>query len=539
MSPAHTQRHLLVWSLPTVAVLLSFLWYKRRKNSIRADSGGIDPSTSTRLSEPTPEQDAQVTSSTNTTPSKPIAFSRSLSGIESTPIDIKTPRSAPLVISDTELDIEIEKIKSMKTAGSVKKQANPQMAASPVKRRSPKKAQSTTSSLNNTITDDEVQDRGHSVDRDSANHSPLEAMLPASPSLSSISDTQSDSDSGKGGSDVVTPPPVQQQNQQREASSLPDASASDIDGDITIFEFVIPQGLVGRLIGRRGAFVHTIREKTNARILIKRHPDADSKMKICSVEGTQSEIDVALSVIRDKFPLKRFPELTLEKVSFVPVVPDCMHLRLIEGVNNDTIVSCINSAGHLFLQQPTHPTFPSLNVLTHYMLACYNDVSCQSQPPLLPLPIHPGTICAAESEGSWYRATVLSFDEDAGSALIRFLDYGGFIEVAHTQLRQIRGDFILLPFQAAECMLANVEPVGEDGKTSHGWSQEAFDIVQELTNGVLLFTQIVDYFEEEGVIPIPLVHIYVRSSTESREVVMLNRVLVDRGVAQWVEQDTR
>lgn len=534
MSPAHTQRHLLVWSLPTIAVLLSFLWYKRRKNSIRADSGGIDPGTSTRLSEPAPEQDAKVTSSKSTTPSKPVPYSRSLSGIESTPIDIKTPRSVPLVISDTELDLEIEKIRSMKTSGSVKKQ----MAASPVKRRPSKKAQSTNSSVDNTITDDELQDCGNSVDRDSANHSPVEALMPGSPSLSSISDTQSDSDSGKGGSDVVTPPPVQQANPQSEASSLPDASASDIE-DVIVFDFVIPQGLVGRLIGRRGAFVHTIREKTNARILIKRHPDTDSKIKVCSVEGTHSEIDAALSVIRDKFPLKRFPELTLEKISFVPVVPDCMHLRLIEGVNNDTIVSCLNSAGHLFLQQPTHPTFPSLNVLTHYMLACYNDVSCQSQPPLLPLPIHPGTICAAESEGSWYRATVLSFDEDAGSALIRFLDYGGFTDVPHTQLRQIRGDFILLPFQAAECMLANVEPIGEDGETSHGWNQEAFDLVQELTNGVLLFTQIVDYFEEEGVIPIPLVHIYVRSSAESRGVVLLNRVLVDRGVARWVEQDAR
>lgn len=39
--------------------------------------------------------------------------------------------------------------------------------------------------------------------------------------------------------------------------------------------------------------------------------------------GTQQDIDTALAMIRQKFPLRRFPTLTLEKVSFVPTIPVC------------------------------------------------------------------------------------------------------------------------------------------------------------------------------------------------------------------------
>jgi A-kinase anchor protein 1 len=65
------------------------------------------------------------------------------------------------------------------------------------------------------------------------------------------------------------------------------ASGSSLSGDgslPSVYEFVLPQYLVGRLIGRHGCFVHEIRKNTNASILIKRHPDTN-KLKICAVEG--------------------------------------------------------------------------------------------------------------------------------------------------------------------------------------------------------------------------------------------------------------
>lgn len=86
---------------------------------------------------------------------------------------------------------------------------------------------------------------------------------------------------------------------------------------------------------------------------------------------------------------------------------------------------------------------------------CYTEVSS----PLLPNPIPENTVCAAYSVDAWYRAMVLSTDVETDTSYIKFLDYGGFAYVENSKLRQIRGDFMLLPFQAAECLLANVKPI--------------------------------------------------------------------------------
>ena len=66
----------------------------------------------------------------------------------------------------------------------------------------------------------------------------------------------------------------------------------------------------------------------------------------------------------------------------------------------------------------------------------------------------------AFSGDSWYRAVILSQDQTSGTSYVKFLDYGGYVYIENTNLRQIRGDFMLLPFQAAECFLANVKPIG-------------------------------------------------------------------------------
>nr|CAI5817852.1 unnamed protein product [Callosobruchus analis] len=55
-------------------------------------------------------------------------------------------------------------------------------------------------------------------------------------------------------------------------------------------------------------------------------------MKVCSVEGTKEGIEKALKMVRDKFPLKRYPEVTLEEVHFTsivspfPLIPDHLYV---------------------------------------------------------------------------------------------------------------------------------------------------------------------------------------------------------------------
>ena len=49
--------------------------------------------------------------------------------------------------------------------------------------------------------------------------------------------------------------------------------------------------------------------------------------------------------------------------------------------------------------------------------------------------------------------------EDGVECDIKFLDYGGYSRVPIADLRQIRSDFMTLPFQAVECYMANIAPL--------------------------------------------------------------------------------
>lgn len=627
------------YSVPTVIILLSYFLYRRKKIGVRSDTGGSKPieesfrdsTESTEESETFEDPDLSIAAfpekvkRSQSTPvsSPPKSFNRSLSGVETAPIDIVYPpelrstKSTPVVIPDEDLDIEIEKIKSMrnqytspstisshlsktpspkveksiadfksspevkqedsdnkncsvikesfehnvlnsssdsntsikmaqkditpvvtkpntpkkiKSNKTEKKQEKP--VKSPQKNKTPEKKMSVLKisspepkeeecGLQNTnqTSGEDLHDHPEvcrkSSRRDSANHSPSDVMM-ASPSLSCMSDNHSEgsSDSGKGSSDVATPP----------ASRTPQIG---MDPSVPVsYDFAIHQNLVGKLIGRQGCFVQNIKDKCNAHVYVRSHP-TNNRLKLCSVEGTQKEIDKALKMIRDKFPLKKYAEVTLEQVQLTPLVPtvslvpDYLYLKLIEGINNDTILSCMVAPNHLFMQQPTHPSFPSLNLLTNCMNSCYNSTDS----PLLPSPIPENTVCAAYSIDSWYRAIVLSSDDETDTSYIKFLDYGGYAYVENDKLRQIRQDFILLPFQASECFLSNVKPLTSDGS----WPEEAYNIVAEVTKGSIIYTQVADY-SPEGV---PLVLCFV--VTGPQDVVFLNRRLVDEGYAEWVD----
>lgn len=69
-------------------------------------------------------------------------------------------------------------------------------------------------------------------------------------------------------------------------------------------------------------------------------------------------------------------------------------------------------------------------------------------------------VCVAPSHSSWYRVQIITIDKENDTSFVKFLDYGGYLTVENSVLRQIRGDFLLLPFQAVECSLANVVPAG-------------------------------------------------------------------------------
>lgn len=113
----------------------------------------------------------------------------------------------------------------------------------------------------------------------------------ASPSLS-ICSVQS-GDSGKG-------------------SSLPRSEATRAK---TTYEFLFPISLIGQLYGRKRAFINQIKAKTLASVALSKNPYS-GKVRICTIEGTESEIDAALAMIRQRLPAKRYPNFTMQRIHF-------------------------------------------------------------------------------------------------------------------------------------------------------------------------------------------------------------------------------
>ncbi|KTG02963.1 hypothetical protein cypCar_00033074, partial [Cyprinus carpio] len=279
----------------------------------------------------------------------------------------------------------------------------------------------------------------------------------------------------------------------------------------------------GRLIGKQGRYVSFLKQSSGAKIYISTLPYTQ-EFQICHIEGTQQQVDKALALIGKKFKdldLTNLyapppPPLTL------PSLPMTSWLLLPNGVTVEVIVVNIVSAGHLFVQQHTHPTYHALRSLDQQMFLCYS----QPGTPPLPSPVEVGVICAAPAvDGAWWRAQVISFYKDSTEVEIRYVDYGGYDRVKIDTLRQIRSDFVTLPFQGTEVLLDNIAPLpGEDR-----FSAEANSALEEMTRGVPLLAQVTNYDNNTG---LPLVHMW---NMVGEELVLLNRTLAERGYGTWVD----
>ncbi|XP_055946043.1 uncharacterized protein LOC129976468 [Argiope bruennichi] len=308
---------------------------------------------------------------------------------------------------------------------------------------------------------------------------------------------------------------------QDEAANSLEGKEDENPSSHFVYEFELPQELCGRLIGKHGKHVKSIKDRSHTNVYIKRHP-YDPQLKVVVVEGNRADVTEALEIIRRKYPPSRYPMVTLVRTNVLNppnVLPESLQLHLPEGASCDVILSSLVSAGHFFLQQPTHPTYPSLSTLDQCMINCYSQLDT----PLLPHPVEPGVICAAPVLRGWYRAQVIHVYDNEVDCELKFVDYGGFSTAPISSLRQIRSDFMSLPFQASECYLANVRPID----SSDSWSPEATATFEELAQGQILQALLVEYAPDG----IPCVHLYrVQGITN----MFINKELVERGLAVWV-----
>ncbi|KHN79002.1 KH domain-containing protein C56G2.1 [Toxocara canis] len=315
------------------------------------------------------------------------------------------------------------------------------------------------------------------------------------------------------------------------ASSMSPADEAGQEGEIRhMYEFEIPNSLVGLIIGIKGKTIKELCTRTNVKMIIRPHHTA-SKIdthQICTVEGPRENINRCLQMLRRRFPANRFPELNLEPVLPPPIPSPAAELfgtqptqlTLPEGVRCQVTVSSMVDAGHFFVQQVTHPSFLSLQRLDYYMLAIYSQTTGI---PDLPKPCETGLLCVAPASGGWYRAVTVIYYEDQDEVLVRFVDYGGYSRIPRADLRQIRTDFMTLPFQAVECYIAHVQPV--DGSST--WSDAAMQTFQVLAMGRVIEAFVVGYNVDDST---PVVELF--TTDESNMAVRVDRVLLEAGLAR-------
>uniref|UniRef100_A0A4W3HXH6 Tudor domain-containing protein n=1 Tax=Callorhinchus milii TaxID=7868 RepID=A0A4W3HXH6_CALMI len=259
-------------------------------------------------------------------------------------------------------------------------------------------------------------------------------------------------------------------------------SATQDKTELAIWEIQVPKHLVGRLIGKQGRSVSFLKQTSGAKIYISTLPYTQD-FQICHIEGNQQQVDKAINLIGKKFKELDLTNLYAPPALTLPSLPMTSWLMLPDGVTVEVMVVNIVHAGHMFIQQHTHPTYHALRNMDQQMFLCY------SQPgiPALPTSTEVGVICAAPAvDGAWWRAQVVAYLKETNEVEIRYVDYGGYERVKMDVLKQIRSDFVTLPFQSTEVLLDNIVPVpGEDQ-----FSEEANAAIDELTRGAALLAQV-------------------------------------------------
>lgn len=311
------------------------------------------------------------------------------------------------------------------------------------------------------------------------------------------------------------------------------SSLSPLDGELDtqpMYEFEIPNTLVGLIIGVKGKTIKELSMRTDVRMIIREHhsPNKVETHQICQVRGNRQNINRCLQMLRRRFPSERFPELNLQPV-FPPPLPNFnldlfntqpTWLTVPEGVMCEVVVSSVVDVGHFFVQQPTHPSFPSLQHLDLYMKRLYSQ---QNNIPELPKPCDTGLLCAAPVSDGWFRAVTVVYSAEQDDVVVRFVDYGGYTKLSRSELRQIRTDLMSLPFQATECYLAHVQPV--DGTLQ--WSDEAKQHFYRLCANRIVEAFVIGHHCDDKT---PFVEMH--TVDEKGNAVRFDRVLMEAGLAK-------
>ncbi|XP_021232074.1 tudor and KH domain-containing protein isoform X2 [Numida meleagris] len=290
-------------------------------------------------------------------------------------------------------------------------------------------------------------------------------------------------------------------------------------------QLYVPQRAVGRIIGHGGETVRSICRSSGAQVQCQHNAEAMlAPMRSIQISGTQREVDAAKKLIMEKLtedavfrqelaqamvlrghykePLGSRREALLlpsgehsagnggslpggvameelqdrseaaEKLAVVPKFevpsPD---FSFHADEHLEVYVSAAENPNHFWIQIVGERSL-QLSKLISEMTQHYQGSNHMAELAA----VQAGDIVAAPymDSSNWYRAQVLGMLEN-GNLDLYYVDFGDNGEVPREALRALRSDFLSLPFQAIECSLAGIVPVGEQ------WDEAALDAFDHLT----------------------------------------------------------
>ena len=150
---------------------------------------------------------------------------------------------------------------------------------------------------------------------------------------------------------------------------------------------------------------------------------------------------------------------------------------------HDVTVSCMVDTCRGFVQQTKNPTFVGLKNLEEEMVSHYSmETGAQ-----LMRPIAHGSVVAVFTDDKWYRCQVVSYNPATDSCDVKFVDHGGYTTVAASDLRQLKSEFLRLPFQAIEVYFAHIKPAD---------TEIEIDIASEILFNTAISLQLVGQAED-------------------------------------------
>ncbi|XP_067657384.1 tudor domain-containing protein 15-like [Haliotis asinina] len=176
------------------------------------------------------------------------------------------------------------------------------------------------------------------------------------------------------------------------------------------------------------------------------------------------------------------------------------------------IVMFVEDPGSLYCRLADKEAEEAFTILSRNMGLFYKGQTTPAADPQL------NQLFCVEAEGSWYRCVMV---ERRGVAVrVRLLDVGTMEELAVTDLRAMKTEFLELPVPVFKCSLHGIKPTGST------WVQDAIDAVKRIEGQTLLMTlkgKTDEIFE-------------VQLSDTDNEAVQVSAILVGQGLAVSAER---